>query len=299
MGKIKSRFHLNRDFSERELTFTFASPSLYAIAASPVSLSAVCRLDCNVRANAPYSAGWNFWQSFFAVWYGYSASQLHWLMCLYLGVTVNCSLRWNQHIDQISAAANRILGFLRPYALCIDPLNTWRIVRPKLEYCSNVWDPHQQKYIDKLEMTQPDLWRTFPFDAANRLFPYLRWCLILDGNPCSLVGSTANWPWRTRSQMDWLKFHRSTILYHVRRTQQEVIPDNSRVSNLRLTHLSMRFFLGPYSSLECSSTSSCWGGLAWYIQATYEPTSAVLTICILQHVYSVHLFYCTFVLFRF
>jgi len=57
MGKIKSRFHLNRDFSERELTFTFASPSLYAIAASPVSLSAVCRLDCNVRANAPYSAG--------------------------------------------------------------------------------------------------------------------------------------------------------------------------------------------------------------------------------------------------
>ena len=46
-----------------------------------------------------------------------------------------------------------------------------------------------------------------------------------------------------------------------------------------------------HSSLECSSTSSCGGGLAWYIQAT----SAVLTICILHHVYSVHLFYCTFV----
>jgi len=43
-----------------------------------------------------------------------------------------------------------------------------------------------------------------------------------------------------------------------------------------------------HSSLECSSTSSYGGGLAWYIQAT----SAVLTICIL---YSVHLFYCTFV----
>jgi len=84
---------------------------------------------------------------------------------------------------------------------------------------------------------QPDLWRTFRFDTANRLFPYLRWCLILDGNPCSLVDSTADWPWCTRSQMDWLKFHRNTILYHVCRTQQEVIPDNSSISKLRLTHL--------------------------------------------------------------
>ena len=40
---------------------------------------------------------------------------------------------------------------------------------------------------------QPDLWRTFPFDAANRLFPYLRWCLILDENPCKLVESTADY----------------------------------------------------------------------------------------------------------
>ena len=28
--------------------------------------------------------------------------------CVYLGVTVNSRLRWNQHIDQISAAANRM-----------------------------------------------------------------------------------------------------------------------------------------------------------------------------------------------
>ena len=42
-------------FSERELTS--------AIMLSPVRLSSVC----NVRA--PYSAGWNFWQHFFAIWY--------------------------------------------------------------------------------------------------------------------------------------------------------------------------------------------------------------------------------------
>jgi len=33
--------------------------------------------------------------------------------CVYLGITVNSRLRWNQHIDQTSAAANRMLCFFR------------------------------------------------------------------------------------------------------------------------------------------------------------------------------------------
>jgi len=78
--------------------------------------------------------------------------------CVYLGVTVNSRLRWNQHIDQISAAVNRMLGFLRRTLYrCPQHLKERKykaVVRPKLEYCSNVWDPHQQKYIDKLEMTK-------------------------------------------------------------------------------------------------------------------------------------------------
>jgi len=32
--------------------------------------------------------------------------------CMYLGVTMNSKLRWNEHIDRISGAANRMLGFL-------------------------------------------------------------------------------------------------------------------------------------------------------------------------------------------
>ena len=71
---------------------------------------------------------------------------------------MNSRLRWNQHIDQISAAANRMLGFLRrTLHRCPQHLKekTYKaIVRPKLEYCSSIWFPHQQKYIDKLEMTQ-------------------------------------------------------------------------------------------------------------------------------------------------
>jgi len=78
--------------------------------------------------------------------------------CVYLGVTVNSRLRWNRHIDQISAAANRMLGFLRRTLYrCPQHLKekTYKaVVHPKLEYCSSIWDPHQQKYIDKLEMTQ-------------------------------------------------------------------------------------------------------------------------------------------------
>jgi len=54
----------NAVFSERELTFTSAiccRPSL-------CRLSVVCRLSvCNVHA--PYSAGRNFRQSFYAIWY--------------------------------------------------------------------------------------------------------------------------------------------------------------------------------------------------------------------------------------
>ena len=49
-------------FSERELTFTFA-----ICYRRSVCLSVVCLSVCNV--GAPYSAGWNFLQFFFAVWY--------------------------------------------------------------------------------------------------------------------------------------------------------------------------------------------------------------------------------------
>ena len=46
-------------FSERELTFTFA------ICYRP----SVCRLSVTFVRTAPYSAGWNFRQCFYAIWY--------------------------------------------------------------------------------------------------------------------------------------------------------------------------------------------------------------------------------------
>ena len=75
-----------------------------------------------------------------------------------VGVMVNSRLHWNQQIDQIIAAANRMLGFLRRLLYkCPQHLKEktyTAIVRAKLEYCSSIWDPYQPKHIDKLEMTQ-------------------------------------------------------------------------------------------------------------------------------------------------
>lgn len=77
---------------------------------------------------------------------------------VYLGVTFNSKLQWNQHIDNISGAANRMLGFLwRTMHKCPQQLKEKAyktMIRPKLEYCDSVWDPHQRKYTDKLEMVE-------------------------------------------------------------------------------------------------------------------------------------------------
>ena len=76
----------------------------------------------------------------------------------YLGVIFNEKLKWDTHIANISGAANRMLGFLwRNLKHCPKTLKEKAYksyVRPKLEYCSSVWDPHYQKDIKKLEMVQ-------------------------------------------------------------------------------------------------------------------------------------------------
>ena len=76
----------------------------------------------------------------------------------YLGITLNSKLKWDTHISKISSAANRMLGLLwRNLRFC--PRNFKEAayksyVRPKVEYCSNIWDPYTQKDIKKVEMVQ-------------------------------------------------------------------------------------------------------------------------------------------------
>jgi len=76
----------------------------------------------------------------------------------YLGFTVNSKLQSQQHINTISSAVNRMLGFLnRTMQRCPQKLKEKAYkttVCPKLEYCSSIWDPHQQKDVVKIEMVQ-------------------------------------------------------------------------------------------------------------------------------------------------
>ena len=63
----------------------------------------------------------------------------------YLGVHISQDLKWNSHINSISSKANQTLGLLIHNLKINSQTNTEKayksIVRPKLEYCSTLWDP--------------------------------------------------------------------------------------------------------------------------------------------------------------
>ncbi len=76
----------------------------------------------------------------------------------YLGVNISSDLRWNTHIDSITAKATRSLNFIKRNLQISNPkLKTVAynsLVRPLVEYASPVWDPHTATNIAKLEMVQ-------------------------------------------------------------------------------------------------------------------------------------------------
>ena len=63
-----------------------------------------------------------------------------------VGITITDNLQWSQHIKQISLRANRTLGLIHRICRDISDTNTRKlldcsIVRPKLEYASELWSP--------------------------------------------------------------------------------------------------------------------------------------------------------------
>ena len=76
----------------------------------------------------------------------------------YLGVTLQQSMCWDSHINNVVIKANRMLGFLRRNlkisSSSIKEKAYKAFVRPLLEYASSVWDPYDQRSIDKLEAVQ-------------------------------------------------------------------------------------------------------------------------------------------------
>ena len=76
----------------------------------------------------------------------------------YLGVELASDLSWNRHINQITIKANRTLGLLkRNLSSCnrsTKEVAYKALVRPLLEYCQTIWDPHQRSNIENINKIQ-------------------------------------------------------------------------------------------------------------------------------------------------
>ena len=76
-----------------------------------------------------------------------------------LGLFTASDLSWDQHVDKISAKANRILRLVKRTSRDLKDIDNMKtlycsLVRPLLEYSCETWNPHTKRYIDKLEAVQ-------------------------------------------------------------------------------------------------------------------------------------------------
>ena len=89
----------------------------------------------------------------------------------YLGIEISKNMKWNNHIAHITSKANRTSAFIHrnlkgcPTKTQVHCFKT--LTRPTLEYASVVWDPHHQKDINALEMTQRRAARRIPNDFSS------------------------------------------------------------------------------------------------------------------------------------
>ena len=75
-----------------------------------------------------------------------------------LGVLVDKSLKFSEQCNSVAKSANSILGMIKRNITCKNKYIITKLykslVRPKLEYCVQVWNPFLKKDIDKLEKVQ-------------------------------------------------------------------------------------------------------------------------------------------------
>ena len=76
----------------------------------------------------------------------------------YLGVDLQSSMSWKNHIDRITKKANSTLGFLRRNLKAGSEETKsnayFCMVRSNLEYCCSVWSPHNKDQTKKVEKIQ-------------------------------------------------------------------------------------------------------------------------------------------------
>ena len=76
----------------------------------------------------------------------------------YLQQALYYKLSWAEHISNTVSKANKVLGLLRRNLNSCSPFvkeTAYKsLVRPRLEYCSSIWDPYHQEYKNKLESVE-------------------------------------------------------------------------------------------------------------------------------------------------
>ena len=76
----------------------------------------------------------------------------------YLSVELSSDLSWSRHINKTTNKASKQLSFLKrnlPIQNTAVKETAYKgLVRPILDYCGSIWDPHQKKYVNQLEMVQ-------------------------------------------------------------------------------------------------------------------------------------------------
>ena len=112
----------------------------------------------------------------------------------YLGVTISSDLNWNKHISNITGKANQALGFVRRNIITRSHTIKTRaykaLVRPRLEYCSSVWDPQAKCAIQRLEMVQRRaarfiLRRYHNTSSVSDMLDHLQWPTLAQRRCCT------------------------------------------------------------------------------------------------------------------
>jgi hypothetical protein len=75
------------------------------------------------------------------------------------GISVTDNLRWSQNIQEITLKANRTLGLVKRVYRDIKDVHIRKalycsLIRPQLEYASELWSPEQVTYKRMLENVQ-------------------------------------------------------------------------------------------------------------------------------------------------
>jgi len=75
-----------------------------------------------------------------------------------LGIAINCTVKWDDHVATVISSAAKRLWFLKklkPAGVSVDdPVHYYQSIRPALEYACAVWQPVRKKQTQSLANVQ-------------------------------------------------------------------------------------------------------------------------------------------------